>query len=88
MASTTRVSAAAERRRAGNLLQASVADGMGFSDHATIVARRNGRNSPARVRIGSPLSPISFGVYVAVLMWAGLVLRRPALLGSVSACWR
>ena len=45
MASTTRVSAAAERRRAGNLLQASVADGMGFSDHATIVVRRNGRNS-------------------------------------------
>ena len=47
MASTTRVSAAAERRRAGNLLQASVADGMGFSDHATIVPRRNDRNSPA-----------------------------------------
>ena len=47
MASTTRVSAAAERRRAGNLLQASVADGMGFSDHATIVVRRNDRNSPA-----------------------------------------
>ena len=47
MASTTRVSAAAERRRAGNLLQASVADGMGFSDHATIVARRNDCNSPA-----------------------------------------
>jgi len=48
MASTTRLSAAAECRRAGNLLQASVADGMGFSDHATIVARRNGCNSPAR----------------------------------------
>ena len=47
MASTTRVSAAAERRRAGNLFQASVADGMGFSAHATIVARRNGRNPPA-----------------------------------------
>ena len=47
MASTTRVSAAAERRRAGNLLQASVADGMGFSDHATIVVRSNDRNSPA-----------------------------------------
>jgi len=48
MASTTRLSAAAERRRAGNLLQASVVDGMGFSGHATIVARRNARNSPAR----------------------------------------
>ena len=84
MASTTRVSAAAERRRAGNLLQASVADGMGFSDHATIVVRRNGRNSPARVRIGSPhFTHILFGVYVAVLMWAGLVLRRPALLGAL-----
>ena len=47
MASTTRVSAAAERRRAGNLLQASVADGMGFSGPATIAAHRNGRNSPA-----------------------------------------
>jgi len=71
MASTTRVSAAAERRRAGNLLQASVADGMGFSNHATIVAHPNGRNSPAGVRIGSPLfTHILFGVYVAVLMWA------------------
>ena len=46
MASTTRVSAAARRRRAGNLLQASVADSMGFSNHATIVAHRNDRNSP------------------------------------------
>ena len=44
MASTTRVSAAAECRRGGNLLQASVADGMSFSGHATIVSRRNGRN--------------------------------------------
>lgn len=36
----------------------------------------------AHVRIGSPvLTHILFGVYVAVLMWAGLVLRRPALLG-------
>lgn len=35
----------------------------------------------AHVRIGSPLfTHILFGVYVAVLMWAGLVLRRPALL--------
>ena len=89
MASTTRVSAAAERRRAGNLLQASVADGMGFSDHTTIAAHRSGRNSPARVRIGSPLfTAYPLRVYVAVLMWARLVLRRPALLGSVSVCWR
>ena len=36
----------------------------------------------AHVRIGSPLfTHVLFGVYVAVLMWAGLVLRRPALLG-------
>jgi hypothetical protein len=36
----------------------------------------------AHARIGSPLfTHILFGVYVAVLMWAGLVLRRPALLG-------
>lgn len=36
----------------------------------------------AHLRIGSPvLTHILFGVYVAVLMWAGLVLRRPALLG-------
>jgi hypothetical protein len=26
---------------------------------------------------------ILFGVYVAVRMWAGLVLRRPALLGML-----
>jgi len=38
----------------------------------------------AHVRIGSPLfTHILFGVYVAVLMWAGLVLRRPALLGML-----
>ena len=38
----------------------------------------------AHVRIGSPLfTHILFGVYVAVLMWAGLVLRRPALLGAL-----
>jgi hypothetical protein len=36
----------------------------------------------AHVRIGSPLfTHVLFGVYVAVLLWAGLVLRRPALLG-------
>jgi len=36
----------------------------------------------AHVRIGSPLfTHILFGVYVAGLMWAGLVLRRPALRG-------
>ena len=48
MPSTTRLSAVAERRRAGNLLQASMADGMGFSAHATIVPRRNDRNPTAR----------------------------------------
>ena len=64
MASTTRVSAAAERRRAGNLLQASVADGMGFSGHATIVARRNDRNSPARVPIGSPMISMQESSYI------------------------
>jgi hypothetical protein len=38
----------------------------------------------AHVRLGSPLfTHILFGVYVAVLMWAGLVLRRPALLGAL-----
>jgi len=38
----------------------------------------------AQFRIGSPLfTHILFGVYVAVLMWAGLVLRRPALLGAL-----
>ena len=38
----------------------------------------------AHVRIGSPLfTHILFGVYVAVLMWAGLVLRRPELLGAL-----
>jgi len=38
----------------------------------------------AHVRIGSPLfTHILFGVYVAMLMWAGLVLRRPALLGTL-----
>jgi DoxX-like family len=36
----------------------------------------------AHVRIGSPLfTHILFGVYVAALMWAGLVLRRRELLG-------
>jgi hypothetical protein len=32
------------------------------------------------LRLGNPLfSHVLFGVYVAVLMWAGLVLRQPAL---------
>ncbi len=32
-------------------------------------------------RVGSPLAThVLFGVYVGVVMWAGLVLRRPALL--------
>ena len=38
----------------------------------------------AHVRIDSPLfTHILFCVYVAVLMWTGLVLRRPALLGQL-----
>jgi len=32
------------------------------------------------VRLGNPLfSHVLFGVYVGVLMWAGLVLREPRL---------
>jgi hypothetical protein len=32
-------------------------------------------------RVGSPLAThVLFGVYVAIVMWAGLVLRHPALL--------
>lgn len=35
-------------------------------------------------RIGSPLAThVLFGVYVAVVMWAGLVLRDPALLAAL-----
>jgi hypothetical protein len=35
-------------------------------------------------RIGSPLmTHILFGVYVAAIMWTGLVLRFPALLSAV-----
>jgi len=34
-------------------------------------------------RVGSPLaSHVLFGVYVALVMWAGLVLRHPALLSA------
>ena len=37
-------------------------------------------------RIGSPLfTHVLFGVYVAAIMWAGLVLRFPALLSAVIA---
>jgi hypothetical protein len=36
-------------------------------------------------RIGSPLAThVLFGVYVAVAMWAGLVLRYPALLATLT----
>jgi hypothetical protein len=35
-------------------------------------------------RIGSPLAThVLFGVYVAVVMWAGLVLRDPALFAAL-----
>ena len=35
-------------------------------------------------RIGSPLfSHVLFGAYVAAIMWGGLVLRRPQLLGML-----
>ena len=35
-------------------------------------------------RIGSPLAThVLFGVYVAIVMWAGLVLRDPALLAAL-----
>ena len=37
-------------------------------------------------RIGSPLfTHVLFGVYVALIMWSGLVLRYPALLAVVVA---
>jgi len=37
-------------------------------------------------RIGSPLfTHVLFGVYVAAIMWSGLVLRYPALLVAVAA---
>ena len=37
-------------------------------------------------RIGSPLAThVLFGVYVAVVMWLGLVLRYPALASAVTA---
>ena len=37
-------------------------------------------------RIGSPLfTHVLFGVYVAAIMWAGLVLRFPAVLSSIAA---
>lgn len=37
-------------------------------------------------RIGSPLfTHVLFGVYVAAIMWSGLVLRYPALLEAVVA---
>jgi hypothetical protein len=43
-----------------------------------------GGSVAAHVRIGSPLfTHILFGVYVAVLMWAGLALRRPTLLRAL-----
>jgi hypothetical protein len=36
-------------------------------------------------RIGSPLAThVLFGVYVGAVMWAGLLLRRPALLSAVT----
>jgi hypothetical protein len=35
-------------------------------------------------RIGSPLfTHVLFGVYVAAVMWSGLVLRYPAVLGAI-----
>lgn len=38
----------------------------------------------AHYRIGSPLAThVLFGVYVGVVMWAGLALRNPALLQAV-----
>ena len=37
-------------------------------------------------RIGSPLfTHVLFGVYVAAIMWAGLVLRFPAVLSAITA---
>ena len=40
-------------------------------------------------RIGSPLlTHVLFGVYVAAIMWSGLVLRYPALLAAVIAPMR
>ena len=37
-------------------------------------------------RIGSPLfTHVLFGVYVAAIMWSGLVLRYPALLAAIAA---
>lgn len=37
-------------------------------------------------RIGSPLfTHVLFGVYVAAIMWAGLVLRFPAVLSAMTA---
>jgi hypothetical protein len=37
-------------------------------------------------RIGSPLfTHVLFGVYVAAIMWAGLVLRFPAVLSAIAA---
>lgn len=37
-------------------------------------------------RIGSPLfTHVMFGVYVAAIMWAGLVLRYPGLLAQIVA---
>jgi hypothetical protein len=40
-------------------------------------------------RIGSPLAThVLFGVYVAVVMWAGLVLRDPALFAALGGAPR
>ena len=45
-----------------------------------------GGSIAAHYRIGSPLfTHVLFGVYVAVIMWSGLVLRYPALLAVVAA---
>ena len=40
----------------------------------------------AHYRIGSPLfTHVLFGVYVAAIRWAGLVLRFPELLSAITA---
>jgi hypothetical protein len=40
----------------------------------------------AHYRIGSPLAThVLFGVYVAVIMWAGLALRFPAVLSVIAS---
>ena len=45
---------------------------------------RGGAIAP-HYRLGSPLfTPVLFGVYVAAIMWAGLVLRFPAVQAAVA----